>query len=253
MLENSNNTVEKMMNDVGVVVKDHFSRLIFKMNQENKCVQSTIDYIKNMPIVLKLQEELRLAREEISQLRAQIENNNLEPIKLKMHEINKTEKETSYDEISQLVSDKVNEKEKSSPNDFLSMYLNNQESDDEDDDDDEEVVVSNEQKTPIEMPYKHFLGLPKLDLDGAECSNEDEQEELTEEVTNDEDEDEDEDDEDEDDEDESEEELEVDELEINGKLYFTTDDKNGILYSVDEDGDIGDEIGYLKNGKAFFS
>ena len=67
------------------------------------------------------------------------------------------------------------------------------------------------------------------------------------------DDDEDEDEDDEDDEDESEEELEVDELEINGKLYFTTDDKNGILYSVDEDGDIGDEIGYLKNGKAFFS
>ena len=152
MLENSNNTVEKMMNDVGVVVKDHFSRLIFKMNEENKCVQSTIDYIKNMPIVLKLQEELRLAREEIAQLRSQLENNNLQPIKLNMHEINESENETSYDEISKLVSDKVNEKEKSSK-DFLSMYINNQESDDEDD---EEVVNSNEQKTPIEMPYKHL-------------------------------------------------------------------------------------------------
>ena len=51
----------------------------------------------------------------------------------------------------------------------------------------------------------------------------------------------------------SEEELEVDEVEIDGKMYFATDDKNGTLYSVDEDGDIGDEIGYLKNGKAFFS
>ena len=285
MIENSNNTVEKMMNDVGVVVKNHFSRLIFKMNEENKCVQSTIDYIKNMPIVVKLQEELQQAREEIAQLKSQLENNNVEPIKLKMHEINEAENKTSYDEISKLVSDKVNEKEKSFAKDFMSMYLN-KESDEEKDDDEDYTSVSNEKKTPIEMPYKRFLGLPKLDLDGAECSNneeDDEEEEDEDEVEEEAEEEEDEDEveeeaeeekaeeeedeeekaeeeaeeeaevEEEAEEEEEDEELEVDEIEIDGKLYFTTDDKNGTLYSVDEDGDIGDEIGYLKNGKPFFS
>ena len=291
MIENSNNTVEKMMNDVGVVVKNHFSRLIFKMNEENKCVQSTIDYIKNMPIVVKLQEELQQAREEIAQLKSQLENNNVEPIKLKMHEINEAENKTSYDEISKLVSDKVNEKEKSFAKDFMSMYLN-KESDEEKGDDEDYTSVSNEKKTPIEMPYKRFLGLPKLDLDGAECSNneeDDEEEEDEDEVEDEpeeeeaeveeeddveeaeeeeaeleedddeeekaevEEEDEEEEAEEEEAEEEEDEELEVDEIEIDGKLYFTTDDKNGTLYSVDEDGDIGDEIGYLKNGKPFFS
>ena len=52
---------------------------------------------------------------------------------------------------------------------------------------------------------------------------------------------------------EEEEELEVDEITINGKEYFTTDERNGILYEMDKDGDIGDEVGYLKNGKPFFS
>ena len=113
MLENSSNSVENMMNDVGVVVKNHFSKLIFKMNEENKCVQTTIDYIKNMPIVLKLQEELRQSKEEIIQLRSQLENNNLQSIKLNMHEISEPENETSYDEISKLVSEKINEKENS--------------------------------------------------------------------------------------------------------------------------------------------
>ena len=51
----------------------------------------------------------------------------------------------------------------------------------------------------------------------------------------------------------SEEEEEVEEIEIDGKMFFTTDDKNGKLYAADEDGDPGDEVGYLKNGKAFFS
>ena len=164
------------------------------------------------------------------------------------------------------------------------MYLN-KESDEEKGDDEDYTSVSNEKKTPIEMPYKRFLGLPKLDLDGAECSNneEDDEEEEDEDEVEDEPEEEEAEVEEEDDveeaeeeeaeveeedeeeeaeeeeaeeeeaEEEEDEELEVDEIEIDGKLYFTTDDKNGTLYSVDEDGDIGDEIGYLKNGKPFFS
>jgi hypothetical protein len=108
MIENSNNTVEKMMNDVGVVVKDHFTRLIFEMNEENKCVQSTIDYLKNMPIVLKLETELKEARKEIARLRSLLEHDDNETIKLNMQEINEPETPTSYDEISKLVTDKVN-------------------------------------------------------------------------------------------------------------------------------------------------
>ena len=334
MLENSSNTVEKMMNDVGVVVKDHFSRLIFKMNEENKCVQSTIDYIKNMPIVLKLEQELKEARDEIERLKSLLGDNDDQTIQLKMQEITDNNTTTNYDEISKLVIDKVNEKENKSVKDFMSMYLNNQESDE--DSSEEEVEKENntqevtEEKSTIEIPQ--FLGLPKLDLDGAECSNtetsdesseeieaeaveedvteestkkeaaeeeavesteeeqeeateeevaeeaeeftEEEQEEATEEkealeeaaeeVTEVEQEEATEEEEAEDvteeateeesvEEEVSEEELEVDEVEIDGKMYFATDDKNGTLYSVDEDGDIGDEIGYLKNGKAFFS
>ena len=47
MMQVQENPVENMMNDVGEVVKNHFSKLITKMNEENKTVQSTIDYLKN--------------------------------------------------------------------------------------------------------------------------------------------------------------------------------------------------------------
>ena len=184
MLENSSNTVEKMMNDVGVVVKDHFSRLIFKMNEENKCVQSTIDYIKNMPIVLKLEQELKEARDEIERLKSLLGDNDDQTIQLKMQEITDNNTTTNYDEISKLVIDKVNEKENKSVKDFMSMYLNNQESDE--DSSEEEVEKENntqevtEEKSTIEIPQ--FLGLPKLDLDGAECSNTETSDESSEEV-----------------------------------------------------------------------
>jgi len=329
MIENSSNSVEKIMCDVGVVVKDHISRLIFKINDDNKSVQDTIEYLKKMPIIVKLERELEEAREEITNLTRQLNKNEVPSIELTMQEldINSNINKTNYKEISQLVTDKVNEKEKTTLPDFTSMYFNNQESDDEDEDEDDDDQAT-EKKTPI-VSYKHFLGLPKLDLDGAECSNEDEddiveqelavgvedatecaiegaevdQEMNAEEVEDDEtdetyetddieeeehekaeeeddhenedaeEEAEEEDDaeeeaEEEDDAEEehedvesdsakddeiSEEELEVDEIEINGKLYFTTDENDGILYDVDSDGDIGDEVGCLKNGKAFFS
>ena len=49
-----------------------------------------------------------------------------------------------------------------------------------------------------------------------------------------------------------EEEMEVEEVIVNGKKYYTTNVKNGIIYEVLEDDDIGPEIGSFKDGKAKF-
>ena len=53
-------------------------------------------------------------------------------------------------------------------------------------------------------------------------------------------------------EEEEEAEIEVSEVKIKGKIYFTTDPQNGIIYAcVDED--VGDEVGVFKNGVAVFN
>ena len=44
-------------------------------------------------------------------------------------------------------------------------------------------------------------------------------------------------------------EEEVFEVTIRGKTYFTADAKNGEIYSMDSDGDVGDEVGKFVNGK----
>ena len=49
--------------------------------------------------------------------------------------------------------------------------------------------------------------------------------------------------------DEEEEEDEVIEVTIKGKTYYTTDEKNGIIYDLDENGDISVEVGKYSNGK----
>jgi hypothetical protein len=48
------------------------------------------------------------------------------------------------------------------------------------------------------------------------------------------------------------EEEEVFEIEIDGKTYFTTNEKSGVIYISDENGDPGDEVGNFVNGVPIF-
>jgi len=45
---------------------------------------------------------------------------------------------------------------------------------------------------------------------------------------------------------------EVESVMINNKEYYTTNSTNGVIYNVDENGDITDEVGVFKNGVATF-
>jgi hypothetical protein len=53
-------------------------------------------------------------------------------------------------------------------------------------------------------------------------------------------------------EEEEEEDEEVEEITIKGTDYYTNDLSSGNIYSILEDGDVGDKIGQFKEGKAFF-
>ncbi len=46
--------------------------------------------------------------------------------------------------------------------------------------------------------------------------------------------------------------LEVFEIEIDDVTYFATDEENGDLYEVAEDGDIGKKVGFIKDGEVEF-
>ena len=49
-----------------------------------------------------------------------------------------------------------------------------------------------------------------------------------------------------------EEEEEVTEIEIDDVTYFTNDDENGFIYEATEDEEVGDKVGYFKDGEPFF-
>ena len=101
------------------------------------------------------------------------------------------------------------------------------------------------------------------DEDDEEDEEEEDEEDEEEEEEEEEEEDEDEEEEDEEEavaetkteavaETEEEEEQEVFMVHIDGTAYFTTNEKNGMIYAVTSDGDVGDEVGYYENGDAGF-
>ena len=48
------------------------------------------------------------------------------------------------------------------------------------------------------------------------------------------------------------EEEEFIEIDIDDVTYCTNNEENGFIYELTEDGDVGDKVGYLKDGEPFF-
>ena len=42
------------------------------------------------------------------------------------------------------------------------------------------------------------------------------------------------------------------EIEIDDVTFCTNDEENGLIYELTEDGEVGDKVGYLKDGEPFF-
>jgi len=87
----------------------------------------------------------------------------------------------------------------------------------------------------------------------SQSRSEDEVEEESEEEVDDSEEEEVEDTESDVSDEETEDEDEVFEHTIGNKLYYVEDDKNSPVYEYLEDGEVGEEIGYIKNGKLFLN
>jgi hypothetical protein len=42
------------------------------------------------------------------------------------------------------------------------------------------------------------------------------------------------------------------EIEIDDITYCTNDEENGFIYELSEEGEVGEKVGYLKEGEPFF-
>ena len=123
-----------------------------------------------------------------------------------------------------------------------------EEEQEEEEEDEEQVVEEEEQVVEEEEQVVEEEQEDEQEEQEEEEQEEDEQEEEQEELVEEEQEEEDEQEEEE----EQEDEEQVFEIEIDDITYFATDENNGILYAMDEDGDVGKEVGIIKDGEPIF-
>jgi len=289
--------VNKMMSEVSKVITSHLNNLVDRFEENTKNMVSTVEILKELPIIKDLETRLEHLKAENIKLKTIIKEMKCQDkkhIMLKTEEINDEEISVSYSDIDALVTDQVTNKnseekfglyhgEVGSYMDYMANQSDTDTSEDEtvedDEDDSNEKSMESAKSTWIHTPNPGTLlgtwsSKDQTDNDktvesaekarnAEEASEEDDadeddaEEEEEEEDDEDEAEEEEEDDEDdaeeEEDEAEDDEELEVEEIEIEGVTYYCTDENNGILFECGEDGEIGDEIGYLKKGSVFFS
>ena len=280
--------VNKMMSEVSKVITSHLNNLVDRFEENTKNMVSTVEILKELPIIKDLETRLEHLKAENIKLKTIIKEMKCQDkkhIMLKTEEINDEEISVSYSDIDALVTDQVTNKnseekfglyhgEVGSYMDYMANQSDTDTSEDEtvedDEDDSNEKSMESAKSTWIHTPNPGTLlgtwsSKDQTDNDktvesaekarnAEEASEEDDADEDDAEEEEEEEDDEDEaEEEEEDDEAEDDEELEVEEIEIEGVTYYCTDENNGILFECGEDGEIGDEIGYLKKGSVFFS
>ena len=249
------------MNDITT----HISNLIeSKLLQDNIKLQEKIDIFDNKineyndkyetltNLVLELSENSNKLTKLVVEL-SENSNQKNEPLNTN---VVISENHSNTDTVNDIVNDTANDNEDDDDDDNLST-------DDEsltsetaietenikitiNEENEEEESEQEEEEEEVEEEGEEYGG----EIEEESVEEEKEKEENDEDVEEEDDEDVEEEEEDEDD-DAEEEEEEVFSITINGKSYFTNDEKNGEIYE-DIDDDIGDKVGNFKKGKAVF-
>ena len=111
---------------------------------------------------------------------------------------------------------------------YESLLSEEDEEDEEDEDDEDDEEDEDDEDDEEEVPEKEA----EAEAEEEESEEEESEEEAEEEA--------------------EEEEVEVTELTIEGRRVYVSDEKNGDIYEILPDDDIGDVIGNIKNGKVIF-
>ena len=284
MSNSSGIDVSAVVDDIATHIKNQFEGILARVSKDQLTLQENVNMILNLPIVKGLMEEKKELVDKIEklvaenselkmQLASQSQENSLvnqeKNIRLEVRELDSDTSSVTKEEIDQHIKEKelealkdqvktitsgyelwkaqassMEQKVSSLPVHASSYSVLQDDSDDEpvysseEDEEDEEEGDEDEDEEDEEEEGDEDRdgGCPQLSqlnsLTGGNIGkNEDEEEESEEEV----------------------EEFDVEDVEIDGKKYYTTDPDNGIVYECMDDGEIGDEIGRLEEGKLFLS
>ena len=183
--------------------------------KEIENLKNEINELKNSSIVCDLTVDGEDTQELIVEIKQEKEKEEeKENIVLHMEEQSGTEEETDSEVIEEDDSESVEEEE--------------HDSEVVEEEPDSEVVEEEEEQEKSDFETE------KSDEDTVETEKSDEKDFVEEEE-------------------EEEEEEELIEIEIDDVTYCTNDENNGLIYELDKDGNVGETVGYLKDGEPFFN
>jgi chemotaxis protein histidine kinase CheA len=276
---------EPLLNDINNVLNKGIQKLLGDVLNRYEMLEQTHNAILNLPTIRELvtKNNSEIDFTELNEVTFETEDDNLDNIKNSVNTISCDEflsyKQSTNDIINKLISQidclkneisslKDNQKSPVSEKENIKLEIEETEMEEEEEDIEEKPKYKvNVQLISIlkpENPMKEVKEIKEqvVEKKVEENIEDEEQEEEEEEQEEEEQEEEVEDDiksvetetkneknkEDE----ENEEEEELIEIEIDDKTYCTNDDNNGFIYELDEDGDVGKKVGYLKEGEAYF-
>ena len=149
--------VSKMMSEVSEVITSHLNNFVDRFEENNKTMVSTVEILKELPIIKDLEDRLAKVTAENIQLKDKIKEmkNNKKHIMLQTEEINVGEVPVSYSEIDALVTTQVQNKSLESTQYSGGLYMDYMANQSDTDTSDSDSADDND-----ENPEKKWLHTP---------------------------------------------------------------------------------------------
>jgi hypothetical protein len=146
------------------------------------------------------------------------------------------EEEEDEEEEEAVASLEEEEEEEAVAEDEEETVAEEEEAEEEAEEEEEEAVASLEEETVASLEEETVASLEEEEAEESDAEEDDVETETEEAVA----------------EEESVAEEEFFEIEIDDVTFCTNDEENGLIYELTEDGEVGDKVGYLKDGEPFF-
>jgi hypothetical protein len=237
--------IDSLMKEVSALIERELYQMLDKYMKNYKKYKKTHKHIMKLPAIRKLKEYKKTKEGS---------KGNIGIIRMLVNQINELTAQVSTLKTALYSYEHENDERREQEN--ISLKITEPEPNAED------VVVETSAKVYAELiestqPQQTNSNVTqtkivKLDVAPVVSEGESEDEE-EEEEGEEEEESEEEEEEEEEGEEEEEEDEEVFEIEIDDKTYYTNNEENGIIYEALPNDEVGEKIGYLKDGEPFFT
>ena len=237
--------IDSLMKEVSALIERELYQMLDKYMKNYKKYKKTYKHIMKLPAIRKLK-DFKKTKEG--------SKGNIGLIRMLVNQINELTSQVSTLKTALYSYENENDERRDQEN--ISLKITEPSVEDVVVDSETKVYTTLIENTPQQHTNVNITQTKVVKLDAVAVAQAVSDEESEEEEAEEEDEEEEEEEEvaeEKEEEEEEEEEEEVFEIEIDDKTYYTNNEENGIIYEALPNDEVGDKIGYLKDGEPFFT